>query len=379
MTLLHFGLRINSNTNKHLENAEDFYEDLQRLSPERFKELVPEGKVTPDIIYNAPLTYEKVLLAQKYQKYANDFFKSTQLNDGVKLVPVSYHKMTGIILEQVTQLQSADKERLEVISSKKKMSLEDSLKVNELYSKNYDSIFYLVDFEQAHNLANLIQNPEMIDFLDANYLIQQAALLTITQKLVLFDHIKKKLKHENILNSLSERIHIQTKDSVAIKKLMAYDAPIEKPSEVTDGIYISNSDEKGHKWLNNVLQSYKGKTVYLVKWSINDPENLQKLQNIAYLRSVLPENVVFLFIHLVKNELDSHLIPLAKQNILVQHLEGTHLFPTPNQIAEMKLRIPPLESDTYLIIKPNGKVLKTKTPSLDDVNLLTSVLLHAAE
>tara|TARA_R110002050_G_scaffold209634_3_gene345632 strand:+ start:2663 stop:11581 length:8919 start_codon:yes stop_codon:yes gene_type:complete len=44
------GKAINANSNKHLENAEDYFEDLQRLAPERFKELVPEGEVTPELI-----------------------------------------------------------------------------------------------------------------------------------------------------------------------------------------------------------------------------------------------------------------------------------------------------------------------------------------
>jgi len=124
------GTAINSNANKHLENAEDFYEDLQRLSPERFKELVPEGEVTPDIIKEKAIE-----------------LRSKERQDNEKLLRINSH---------LTNLSSEEEDYLMKVSAKQSEKMDARVKDNKIKINRVKTLQQAV-IQESESLNKLIE------------------------------------------------------------------------------------------------------------------------------------------------------------------------------------------------------------------------------
>ena len=124
------GTAINANTNMHLENAEDFYEDLQRLSPERFKELVPDGEVTPDIIKQKAIE-----------------LRSSELQENEKIKRINSH---------LTNLSSEEEDYLMKVSAKQSERMGARVKDNKIKINRVSTLEQAV-VEESKSLNKLVE------------------------------------------------------------------------------------------------------------------------------------------------------------------------------------------------------------------------------
>ena len=135
-----------------------------------------------------------------------------------------------------------------------------------------------------------------------------------------------------------------------------------QPTEVLPEYWLSESEGRGNEWLNTITDLYKGKTLYLLKWNIDDSKSREDLEFAASLRAQLPNNVEFIYIHLPTEE-TAVSNDLVKQYIVRHQLKGVHMFLNSNQLMELLIKLNPLDAATYAIIKPNGKFATKKAPA----------------
>ncbi len=175
---------------------------------------------------------------------------------------------------------------------------------------------------------------------------------------------------------MEEIVNIEVKDSTDVAKLIAFkDAGIQ-PTEALPGYYISASREKGTTWFNNIVDSYKGKTIYVIKWNFDDEKSRQELEYVAALQQELPNDVVFLYLHVPLEETGIS-GDLVKQYMVRHRLKGTHLFLSGYQASDLLFRLNPIEPGTFAIIRPNGKFYAKSAPGPSSMNRTIQAILEA--
>jgi hypothetical protein len=125
-----------------------------------------------------------------------------------------------------------------------------------------------------------------------------------------------------------------------------------------------------------MAEQYKGKTLYLLKWNIDDQKSRDDLEYAASLRAQLPTDVEFIYLHLPTDE-NPVSYDLVKQYIVRHQLKGVHMFVNSNQLIDLLIKLNPLDAATYAIMKPNGKFETKKAPGPNQTELITKAIQKA--
>ena len=165
------------------------------------------------------------------------------------------------------------------------------------------------------------------------------------------------------------------KDSANIRKLVDIKNVRTAPVEALPGYYLTASNDRGTSWFNGIVDGLKGKTIYIVKWNIEDVKSREELDFIPALQARLPDGVVFLFVHL---STDDYMISdaLLRQYIVRHRLKGIHMSLNDNQAMDLLFRLNPLDYATFSIIRPNGKFATKNSPPPSDTEKTAKALIE---
>ena len=241
--------------------------------------------------------------------------------------------------------------------------------LNTLYKRNSSKLDLFFAFEADSRSNHSLFDSVAADFLSARYLPENFHKFSYKNQVVLNNYIQTRLKSSQFRQSLNELVKLEVKDSVNIAKMISFRGIKPTPTEVLPEYWLAESEGRGNDFVNNIIDLYNGKTLYLLKWNIDDPKSREELEYASALRSRLPTDVEFVYVHLPNEEVAVS-TDLVKQYIVRHQLKGVHLFLNSNQLIELLIKLNPLDSATFAIIKPNGKFATKKAPApsqTDDV------------
>lgn len=284
------------------------------------------------------------------------------MNSGKKVSSLQVKLMATMIRDNAGPLTEYEAEKLNGIVERgiaEKIELDF---LNNLYKRGSSKLDLLFAYESDGRANYTYFDSTAADFLNARYLPKNFHKLTYNNQVVLNNYIQTRLKSPHFRQSLDELVRLEVKDSANISKMIAARNIKLTPTEVLPEYWLSASEGRGNEWLNTITDLYRGKTLYLLKWNIDDPKSREELEFAASLRSQLPENVEFIYLHLPTEE-TAVSNDLVKQYIVRHQLKGVHMFLNSNQLMELLIKLNPLDAATFAIMKPNGKFATKKAPA----------------
>ncbi|WP_221390882.1 hypothetical protein [Dyadobacter sp. NIV53] len=305
-------------------------------------------------LQKAPLTAQKVTLANRFGNYADQKVEEKKYNNPSRSSSLPVRLMASLIKNNASKLTGTEIARLDDIAVKGIAEKTELDFINQLYAKNEAVLNLLFAYERESRTYSDLFDSTAREFLKARYLPKNFYKYTYPQQILLSKHIQGRLSVPQFGQSLDEIVNIEVKDSANIKKMSAFKDIRAEPTETLPGYYLSVSNERGTTWLNRVLDKYKGKTIYMIKWNFEDAKSREELEYIASLQAQLPEDVVFLYIHLPADDMVVS-DDLVKQYIVRHRLKGVHLFLNSDQTMDLLFKLNPIEPGTFAILKPNGK------------------------
>ena len=309
-----------------------------------------------------PLTSQRVTWANRFGNYADQKVEEKKYNNPTKTNSLPVRLMATLIKNNASKLSDDENARLEEISVKGIAEKGELDFLNQLYAKNEIVLNLLFNYERESRTYGDLFDSTAREFLKARYLPKNFYKYTYKEQLALNKHIQSRISIPVFRESLDEIVKIEVKDSVNINKMLAFKDIRSDPGETLPGYFLSVSNERGTTWLNRILDKYKGKTVYLIKWNLQDARSREELEYMVSLQSQTPEDVVFLYLYLPDtNELAPS--SLIKQYIVRHRLTGTHLFLNDNQMMDLLFKLNPIEPGTFAILKPNGKYFLKNAPA----------------
>jgi len=315
-----------------------------------------------------PLTYQKVLRTEMFKDYAARTVQaSSRAARNAASLPVE--KIAELVLSYVTPISNQERDKLMLIRQKKNVDKEELDLLSTLYKRGGDKLVLLANFEKS--IAGFREQYEgpALEFLIAAEFTDNFFQYTLEEKKILYDYLKDKIFNATIKASLEELYLLEVKDSAEIEKVLKA-AIGATPTEVADGIYMAESNQNGKTWLDKTLESFLGRTVYVINWDMYNGLSRDDLASANFLRAQVPRDVAFLFLHVSdpdRPQIDqggaySKERKLWKQYIVRHKLEGTHLFLNADQVLQLGIRTPYLPG-TYYIIRPDGKFHSRNAPS----------------
>ncbi|MCF2444901.1 hypothetical protein L0657_13115 [Dyadobacter sp. CY345] len=344
------------NQDEKLQNIYEYY--LTNLM-----EIPADNSVLKEIsrLDKSPLTAQRVSLGSRFANYA-DILKEDKLNSGKKVSSLQVKLMATMIRDNAGPLTEYESEKLNGIIERgiaEKIELDF---LNNLYKRGSSKLDLFFAYESDGRTNNTYFDSTAADFLNARYLPKNFHKISYNNQVILNNYIQTRIKSPHFRQSLDELVRLEVKDSANISKMLAARNLKLTPTEVLPEYWLSESEGRGNDWLNTVTDLYKGKTLYLLKWNIDDPKSREDLEFAASLRSQLPENVEFIYLHLPTEE-TAISSDLVKQYIVRHQLKGVHMFLNSNQLMELLIKLNPLDAATYAIMKPNGKFATKKAPA----------------
>jgi hypothetical protein len=324
----------------------------------------------------APLTAQRTSMSARLAAYAQ-LKQQIYLSEGstkVNSLPVKL--MASMIRNNGRGFSDDEKQKLDDIIEKGKAEKIEMDFLNTLYKKNNALLDLLFAYEAENRLNQAQFDSTATDLLNAGYLPKNFYKFSYKNQLLLQKYIQTRLKSDQFRQSLDELVRLEVKDSTDINKMIAFRELKATPTEVLPEYWLAQSDGRGGAWLNSITDQYKGKTLYLLKWNIEDQKSREDLEYAAQLRSQLPEDVEFIYLHLPAEETPVS-FDLVKQYIVRHRLKGVHMFVNSNQMIDLLIRLNPLDVATYAIIKPNGKFETKKAPSPAQTELLMKAIWDA--
>lgn len=324
-----------------------------------------------------PLTSQRVSLGERFGNYADNTNRLNYAGGTPKSASLQVKVMATMIKNYTPGLTADDHEKLDMLIEKGKAEKIELEFLNNLYKKNSAVLDLLFGFESSSRVNYALFDSTGADFLNARYLPKNFYKFSYKQQLLLNNYIKGKVDAPRLRESLDELVSLEVRDTVNIKKMIGFDGLNAKPTEVLPEYWLAESRDKGNSWLNDIFEQYKDKTLYLLKWNIEDEKSRQDLDFAPALRARMPTNVEFIYLH-IPNEEEPISNDLIKQYIVRHRLKGVHLFLNSNQIVDLLIKLNPLDSATYAIVKPNGKFATKKAPAPGNTQEITKALLEAS-
>ncbi|MCF2494962.1 hypothetical protein [Dyadobacter chenhuakuii] len=301
-----------------------------------------------------PLTAQRVIWANRFGNYADLKVEERKYTNPSKTNSLPVRLMATLIKDNAANLTPTERQRLNDINANGLAEKTDLDFLNKLFAKNETVLNILFNYERESRIYADLFDSTATEFLKIRYLAKNLFKFTYPQQLQLNRHIQSRSGLPVFRESLDEIVRLEVKDSADIRKIVEYKNVKTDPTEALPGYFLAASNDRGTSWFNRVLDQYKGKTVYLVKWNMDDAKSREELDYIPALQANVPEDVVFLFLHLSGDEV----VPadaLLRQYIVRHKLKGTHLFMDTNQMMDLLFRLNPLDPGTFSLIRPNGK------------------------
>lgn len=344
------------NQDERLQNLYEYYLTNQM-------EIPTGNSVLTDIsrLNQSPLTAQRVSLANRFANYA-DILKDEKLASGTKATSLQVKLMAAMIRDNVGALTDDETEKLNAIIERGKAEKIELDFLNNLYKRGSSKLDLFFAYESDGRANYAYFDSTAADFLNARYLPKNLYKFSYKNQVILNKYIQTRIKSPHFRQSLDEIVRLEVKDSADIGKMLAVRNLKIQPTEVLPEYWLSESEGRGNEWLNTITDLYKGKTLYLLKWNIDDSKSREDLEFAASLRAQLPNNVEFIYIHLPTEE-TAVSNDLVKQYIVRHQLKGVHMFLNSNQLMELLIKLNPLDAATYAIIKPNGKFATKKAPA----------------
>jgi len=362
--------------------AED--ERLQNMYEYVLSNEIPLGMGTLldrlDRLDSVPLTAQKVTFARRFGTYADRKMQSVNFQNPAKNRSLPAKLMATLILDNVSSMNTEEREKVSQISVNGIGSRTDLDFLSKMYSKNELVLNLLFDYERAMRPINEdLALSKTADFLKGRYLANNFYKFTPSQVVFLNQHIQSRMMVPEFKSSLDELVRLEVRDSAEVKKLVSFKDITTSPKEISPGYSFSASNDDGVNWLNIVLSKFIGKTVYLIKWSMDDESSRELLEFIPAMRSQLPDNVEFVYVHSTFSDEITASKDLWKQYIFHHHLQGTHLMIDNSQTMDLLYKLNPMDAATFAIIKPNGKFYAKTAPSPGDTQKAIDAILQAAK
>jgi hypothetical protein len=326
-----------------------------------------------------PLTVQRVTLANRFGNYADRKVQDVYAANPAKSKSLPAKLTAELIAKHVANLSPEERTKVLLIGENGISARTDLDFLSRMYSKNERVLNVLFDFERSVRVYSEIFEPLDANFLKARYFVSNFYKYTPAQTLELGAHIQSGMASPQLRASLDELVNMQMKDSADIRKMVAFRGVTSSPVEVLPGYRLSASNGNGVSWLNNVLKGYTGKTVYLIKWSLNDVRTRELLDYIPSLQAQLPRNVEFVFVHFEMSDDLQVDQDLVKQYIVRHRLKGVHLCLNEGQAMELLFKLNPMDPGTFAIIRPNGKFLSKTAPNPSETEKVIQAILQAAK
>ena len=301
-----------------------------------------------------PLTAQRVIWANRFGNYADLKVAERRYTSPSKTNSLPVRLMATLIRNNAVNLTAEERQRLENITANGLAEKTELDFLNKLFAKNELVLNLLFNYERESRTYTDLFDSTATEFLKSRYLAKNLFRFTYKQQLLLNQHIQSRIGSPVFRQSLDEIVRLEVKDSSDIRKIVEYKDVKTDPTEALPGYFLAASNDRGTSWFNRVLDQYKGKTVYLTKWNLDDPKSREELDYIPALQASVPEDVVFLFVHLPGDEYEAS-DALIRQYIVRHRLKGTHLFMNGDQMMDLLFRLNPLDTATFSVIRPNGK------------------------
>jgi hypothetical protein len=324
-----------------------------------------------------PLTGQRVIWASRFGSYADVITESRKMANPNRANSLPVRLMAALIRDNTRGLSSADRLRLNQINQNGLAEKGELDFMNGLFAKNEMTLNLLFNFERESRIYGETFDSTAAEFLKTRYLAKNFYKFTYPQQLILNKHIQSRTHIPSFKQSLDEIVALEVRDSSDIQKILNVKSLKAIPTEVLPGYYLSASNDRGTSWFNQIADYYKGKTIYVTKWNLDDGRSRDELDFMPILQSSVPEDVVFLYIHMADEGLQVT-EPLLKQYIVRHKLKGTHLFMNNEQAMDLLFRLNPLDPGTFSVIRPNGKFFAKNAPAPSAREKAVQAVLEAA-
>lgn len=323
-----------------------------------------------------PLTAQRVSWASRFGTFADRAVEDKRAASPGRSNSLPVRRMATLINNNSPRLSEEERTQLATISEKGAVEKTEIDFLNRMYAKNEMLLNLLFGYERESRFYGEIFDSTAREFLKARYLPRNFHKYTYSQIKRLNTHIQSTLTVPDFQQSLDEIVKIEVKDSVNVEALINFKDVRPEPTEALPGYFISASSEKGTTWVNRILDTYKGKTIYLIKWNFDDARSREEMEYIGALQAELPTDVIFLFIHVPLEEIFVS-GDLVKQYMVRHRLKGTHLFLNTGQAMDLLFRLNPIEPGTFAIIRPNGKFYAKNAPQPSALDKAVRAILEA--
>ncbi|TDE18222.1 hypothetical protein [Dyadobacter psychrotolerans] len=324
----------------------------------------------------SPLTAQRVTLASRFGTFGDRMVEEKRYANPGRSSSLPVRRMATLIRNNATELTSEEKTRLDEIAIKGVAEKSELDFLNKLFAKNETVLNLLFGYERESRSYGELYDSTAREFLKARFLPKNFYKYTYRQQIVLSKHIQSTLTIPQFAQSLDEIVRIEVKDSADIKKMIDFRSISSEPVETLPGYFMSASNERGTAWANRILDKYKGKTIYLVKWNFEDARSREEMEFMTALQAQLPRDIVFIYFHLPAD--DAFVSgDLVKQYIVRHRLKGTHLFLNSGQTMDLLFKLNPIEPGTFAVIKPNGKFFSKNAPGPRAMEKTVQVIMEA--
>lgn len=324
----------------------------------------------------APLTGQRVIWANRFGNYADLMVEGKKFDNPSRTNSLPVKLMASLIRDNATSLSAEDRQHLNQIVDNGLAEKGELDFMNKLFARNEMVLNLLFNYERESRIYGDLYDSTATEFLKVRYLTKNLYKYTYKQQELLSKHIQSRTGIPQFRQSLDEIVRLETKDSSDIRKLVEFKNLRTDPIEALPGYYLTASNDRGNAWFNRIVDGLNGKTIYLVKWNIEDPKSREELDFIPALQARLPEDIVFLYVHLSADDY-SVSDALLKQYMIRHKLKGIHMSVNETQMMDLLFRLNPLDSGTFSIIRPNGKFALKNAPAPSTQDKIVQALLEA--
>jgi hypothetical protein len=328
-------------------------------------------------ISNAPLTSQRVSWVSRVGSYMDRQNEEFRFKNPTKTQSIPIRQTSQILKNNAEVISPEEIKVLDEIINRGTASPTQLDLLNTVFSKNELKMTPIFNFEREIRIYENLVGAEASIFLKALYFVKNFYHYDLQQIQQLQAHFQTFLALPQYVKSLNELVKLELNDSSNIKKFIENNPNETLPTEFVPGYKLTTSNDKGNTWLNKVLDMYKGKTIYLIKWDLENEKSREQLAYIPLLKSQLPANVEFVYVHFSFTD-NPNGRDLAKKFTLRNQLQGTHLYLKQNQIMDLLFKLNPMDAGTYMILRPNGKTYAKNAPSPDQTELAIKAILETA-
>jgi hypothetical protein len=323
----------------------------------------------------APLTGQRVIWASRFGNYADQMVEGKKFDNPSRTNSLPVKLMATLIRDNSKNLSADDRQHLSQITANGLAEKGELDFMNKLFARNELVLNLLFNYERESRIYGDLFDSTATEFLKVRYLAKNLYKYTYQQQLLLNNHIQSRTGIPQFRQSLDEIIQLEVKDSTTIRKLVDFKNARTAPAEALPGYYLTASNDRGTSWFNGIMDGLKGKTVYIVKWNIEDNKSREELDFIPALQARLPEDIVFLFVHFsTENYTVSDAI--LRQYIVRHRLKGIHMSINDSQAMDLLFRLNPLDFATFSIVRPNGKFATKNAPAPSETEKTAKALIE---